>query len=132
MNWLSYLPLLIKYGPAVKAIWDEAMSNDDAVTKIRALSAPLAQAVEGIGAELFPQAAPALHIIGGVVATFDPNVTAWLQKGLNAYLGTNLVVDGIYGPKTREAVAAAQTKLGLTADGIAGQITQAAFSKIFG
>jgi len=38
----------------------------------------------------------------------------------------NLVVDGIYGPKTREAVEAAQKKLGVTVDGWAGEITQGA------
>jgi peptidoglycan hydrolase-like protein with peptidoglycan-binding domain len=46
----------------------------------------------------------------------------------------NLVVDGIYGPKTREAVDAAQKKLGVTVDGWAGEIThgaiQTALSKL--
>jgi len=48
----------------------------------------------------------------------------------------NLVVDGIYGPKTREAVEAAQKKLGVTVDGWAGEITQGAIqtalSKLWG
>ncbi len=41
-----------------------------------------------------------------------------------------LIVDGIYGPKTRAAVEALQAKYGLKVDGFAGQITQAFISNL--
>lgn len=128
MDWLNILGLVIQYAPQVKQIIDEATSNDDITTKITQLSSPLASAIEGIGASLFPKAAPTLHLVAGAIATFDPNVTIWLQKSLNTLVtpAPNLTVDGIYGGQTKVAVEALQTKLGLSVDGIAGQITQAA------
>jgi len=50
-----------------------------------------------------------------------------LQKALNS-LGANpaLDVDGRYGPNTRQAVKAFQIAAGITADGIAGPVTEAA------
>jgi peptidoglycan hydrolase-like protein with peptidoglycan-binding domain len=81
-----------------------------------------------IGTALFPKVAPELQVVAAASASFDPNVTKWLQAALNKLLtpSPNLQVDGIYGPKTREAVEVAQKKLGITVDGWAGEITQAA------
>src|SRR5262249_38481933 len=69
---------------------------------------------------------PVLQLIGGIVAHFDPNVTKWLQGSLNVVVGSSLVVDGLYGPRTIDAVKAFQTKAGITVDGLAGLVTQAA------
>ena len=81
-----------------------------------------------IGAALFPKVAPELQVVAAASATFDPNVTKWLQAALNKLItpSPNLVVDGVYGPKTREAVEAIQKKLGIDVDGWAGEITQGA------
>lgn len=130
MDPLTILQLAIQYGPTVKTLIDEALSNDDLVAKITALSRPLANLLEGIGATFFPKAAANLHVVGGVIAAFDPNTTKWLQGALNALVNPSpgLVVDGLYGAKTRAAVSALQAQLGLTIDGLAGQITQAAIS----
>jgi hypothetical protein len=130
MNPLTILQLAIQWGPTVKAIVDEAESNDTIIQKVSALSPTLAKLLESVGAEFFPKAAPALHVVGGVLAAFDPNTTKWLQGALNVLLtpSPNLTVDGIYGAHTRTAVEELQTKLGLTPDGIAGQITQAAIA----
>jgi putative chitinase len=51
----------------------------------------------------------------------------WLQQALND-LGANprLVIDGRLGPATRRSVIDFQTTAGLTADGIAGPVTEAA------
>src|SRR5262249_5991896 len=72
-----------------------------------------------LGATLFPKVAPEMQAVAAASATFDPNVTKWLQASLNKLLtpSPNLVVDGIYGPTTREAVEAAHNKLGIPADG---------------
>jgi len=67
-----------------------------------------------LGASLFPKVAPEMQAVAAASATFDPNVTKWLQASLNKLLtpSPNLVVDGVYGPKTRDAVEAAQKKVG--------------------
>ena len=47
----------------------------------------------------------------------------WLQWQLNAVLGTNLVIDGVYGTNTENAVKTYQKAHNLTVDGIAGAKT---------
>ncbi len=132
MNPLNILQLAIKYGPLVKEAIDLASSNLDLAGKIKLISGSLAALLEEIGGALFPNAKPELHLVGGAIAAFDPNVTKWLQGALNALvtpkLNPQLVVDGIYGPHTRDAVSAFQKQMGLVVDGLAGQITQAAIS----
>ncbi|SRR6266576_2423274 len=128
MDPLTILQLAIQYGPAVKAAIDAASSNSDLSAKIKALSQPLAKILETVGGALFPSAKPELHVVGGAIAAFDPNVTKWLQGSLNALVvpSPKLVVDGQYGPRTRAAVQAFQKQAGLVVDGLAGQLTQAA------
>jgi peptidoglycan hydrolase-like protein with peptidoglycan-binding domain len=48
-----------------------------------------------------------------------------LQQQLNEVLGTNLRVDGQFGPRTREAVRDLQSVFGIPADGIYGPMTRA-------
>jgi len=81
-----------------------------------------------LGASLFPKVAPELQAVAAASATFDPNVTKWLQGSLNKLLtpSPNLEVDGVYGPKTQEAVEAVQKQLGIPVDGWAGEVTQGA------
>lgn len=130
MDFFSILQLAMQYGPLVKGILDEATSNDDISTKVKALSPVLGHELEVLGSKAFPKAAPSLHLVGAVIATFDPNVTKWLQGSLNALVQPvpPLAVDGIYGTKTRTAVEVLQVQLGLKVDGIAGVLTQAAIT----
>ncbi len=130
MNVLAIIQMVMQFAPLVKAAIDVAESNEDLISKIKDISPTVASLLEEVGGALFPKASSALHIVGGAIAAFDPNTTKWLQGALNKILtpSPNLVVDGIYGVKTRDAVIAVQTKLGLKADGIAGQITQAAIA----
>ncbi len=128
MNVLAIIQMVMQFAPLVKAAIDVASSNEDLVSKIKDISPTVAAVLDEIGSVLFPKAAPALHLVGGAIAAFDPNTTKWLQGALNKMLVPSpaLVVDGIYGVKTRDSVIAMQTKLGLKPDGLAGQITQAA------
>lgn len=48
----------------------------------------------------------------------------WLQRSLNTLIGSRLVVDGIPGRKTTQAIKRFQARHGLTADGIAGARTK--------
>ena len=127
---LSILQLAAGLAPTVKSILDAATGNESIVAKIKDISAPLAGILETVGETLFPKAAPALRIAAGAMAAFDPDVTKWLQGSLNALLDPSpgLVVDGLYGPKTRAAVEQLQTKFGLRVDGWAGSLTQAAIA----
>jgi peptidoglycan hydrolase-like protein with peptidoglycan-binding domain len=130
-NILSVLQLVVGLVPAIKGIYDAASTNLGVVDEIKKLSGPVASLLQSIGAEFFPKANPTIAIVGGLIAAFDPNTTKWLQGSLNTLLaGTAgyvpLVVDGQYGPKTRAVVEQIQTKLGLTVDGLAGKLTQAA------
>lgn len=128
MNTLALIQLVIGLAPSIKAIYDAATTNTGVVDEIKKLSAPVATLLESIGQEFFPKASPTIAIVGGVIAAFDPNTAKWLQGALNTLLALSpsLVVDGVYGPKTKAAVEQMQTKLGLTVDGLAGKLTQAA------
>jgi peptidoglycan hydrolase-like protein with peptidoglycan-binding domain len=134
MDWLRIVQLAIQYGPLVKGAIDTAFSNDDLITKIKNIAGPIVPLLEQIGKQLFPKAADILHLVGGAVAAFDPNVTRWLQGALNNLiepsLTPQLVVDGIYGPLTRAAVETFQKQMGLIVDGLAGTITRAAIDAL--
>lgn len=130
MDVLAIVQLAASLAPTVKSILDAATGNESIVTKIKDISAPLAGILETVGETLFPKAAPALRVAAGAMAAFDPDVTKWLQGSLNALVdpSPNLVVDGLYGPKTRAAVELLQAKYGLRIDGWAGTLTQAAIA----
>lgn len=132
MNWFSLIPMLISAASTIKNIIDIANSNQDIVSKVRDTLPQLAGALEEYGGQLFPNVKPELKIAAAAMSAFDPNVTKWLQGSLNALVmpSPNLVVDGSYGPRTRAAVEALQAKLGLTADGWAGSITQSAIAAL--
>lgn len=132
MDWSTLLPLIISAVGTVKSIIDIANSNQDIVSKITAEVPHIVTILNDYATKLFPKVAPELRVAAAATSAFDPNVTKWLQGSLNALVSPspNLVVDGLYGPKTRAAVEALQTKLGLTVDGWAGQITQTAISNL--
>lgn len=130
MNTFAIIQLLLGSASSIKAVYDAATSNKSVVDEITALSKPVADLLTRFGQEFFPKANPTIALVGGVIAAFDPNTTKWLQGSLNVLLSPSpsLAVDGQYGPKTRAAVEQLQTKLGLTVDGLAGKLTQAAIA----
>lgn len=132
MDPLSIISLVLRYGPSVVSLITQAVSNDDLTTKLKNLSAPLADLLETIGSNLFPKAAPTLHIVAGALASFNPDLVKWTQAALNTLLTPSpaLVVDGKYGKLTRAAVAAFQQQHGLKVDELAGALTQAAIDAL--
>lgn len=130
MDFLSLIPVIVSSASTIKQIIDIANSNDELVKKIQSSVPSLASLLESLGGSLFPNAKPQLRIAAGAMAAFDPDVTKWLQGSLNVLVdpSPNLVVDGIYGKQTKAAVEKLQAKLGLTVDGWAGQLTQAAIA----
>lgn len=66
--------------------------------------------------------AEAWHTLEAIESNPDPNVR-WLQTALNRAIGASLVVDGLIGPATRDAVRRYQSARGLQVDGIVGPQT---------
>jgi murein L,D-transpeptidase YcbB/YkuD len=65
------------------------------------------------------------NVIGAKEAGGRADDVRSLQRSLNELLGSQLEVDGVYGPKTKEAVRKFQAANGLQVDGVAGPITRA-------
>lgn len=125
---LSLLPYVIQAAPAVINAIESGISVNSIGSVLTNPS--VAGALQSLGTQLFPKAAPQIALAGSLLATYSPNYVKWLQGMLNAYLkpAVPLKVDGSYGPKTIAAVEAAQTKLGLKIDGVAGDLTMAALN----
>src|SRR5436190_14351254 len=99
---LHYIPLVLKYLPTVKGILDMASTNGDIVTKLKAEAQPVVSMLEEIGSYLFPNASAEIHAVGGAIAAFDPNIVKWVQGSCNSLMQAGLVVDGVYGTRTRD------------------------------
>lgn len=127
LPYLPYVFELMQLAPKIAEALSTTTTNASTISKIRAVAPTIAPFLEQIGAQLFPAAQPWLHILGGALATYSPDLTKWLQNALNEILKLDppLVIDGAYGPKTTAAVKRVQTMLGIAPDGIAGQVTQA-------
>src|SRR6516162_3255464 len=100
---LTLISTAVQVAGKVKELLDKG-----GVTK-QSLEATVPQIIPqlaSLGASFFPKVAPEMQVVAAASATFDPNVTKWLQASLNKLLtpSPNLEIDGIYGPKTREAV----------------------------
>lgn len=126
---LQYLPLLLQVLNASSSIKDTIATGgsvDTVISKLIPQALPLLQA---IGQQFFPKVAVQLSHVAAVDVIFDNDGTKWVQNGLNA-LGASpqLTVDGDYGPATRSAVSAYQTKNGLKVDGWAGPKTSASIA----
>jgi len=85
--------------------------------------------LERIGTTVFPQLSgvSAQTAAGGII--FNTELTRSMQADLNKLGATPpLVVDGIYGPATKQAAVKFQTAHGLAVDGWAGPVTTAAIA----
>jgi peptidoglycan hydrolase-like protein with peptidoglycan-binding domain len=125
MTALTLISTSVQVAGSVKELLDKGgVTQQSLETAVPQIVPQLAN----LGATLFPKVAPEMQAVAAASATFDPNVTKWLQAASNKLVtpSPNLAVDGVYGPKTREAVEAAQKKLGIPVDGWAGEVTQGA------
>src|SRR5580765_1010156 len=87
----------------VTGIIQTAKSNDDIATKIEKIAAPLVPALTALAQQLFPGIPNPVAVGATVVdvATVKHIQAALVAKGAK---GTNLNVDGLYGPATKAAV----------------------------
>jgi len=132
MDWLKFVPMI----PYILQLWEKGdairqkIRNGESVMDLLKAEAPtLVDMFINIAKALFPTITdPAAQVQAGAL-TIDPSLVMTIQTQLNK-VGTSpaLVVDGSYGAKTKAAVVAFQTKMGLTPDGWAGKLTQAALT----
>jgi hypothetical protein len=102
---LTLISTAVQVAGSVKGLLDQGgVTKQSLQTTVPQIIPQLAE----IGAALFPKVPAEMQLVAAASATFDPNVTKWLQTALNKLLtpSPNLIVDGVYGPKTREAVEA--------------------------
>lgn len=129
----TYLPLILQFVdliPKIKTAWDVATGNS--LHKIGEVisGTPLLKELADAGGQLFPKLDPALHAAAAALVVAHPDATSWLQGALNAVDNAGLTVDGQYGPKTRAAVEAFQTKQGLHVTGMASDLENAALQAL--
>lgn len=60
---------------------------------------------------------------------FTRDFIRWVQKSINKIMQTDLTVDGLLGPLTKEALISYQSIWGLVTDGIPGSNTEAAIKE---
>jgi peptidoglycan hydrolase-like protein with peptidoglycan-binding domain len=72
------------------------------------------------------------NLVGLPQAEAREGKVRWLQNSLNKIIGTQLVVNGIYGEETKKAVREFQSKYDLQVDGIAGPITKRKIRELLG
>ena len=130
MDFATIAGLIMQYAPTVLRVINMSMTNEDIVDGLKKEAGPIVKFLEEVGSKMFPSAAETLHVVGGAILAFDANTTKWLQGALNNIDNAGLEVDGLYGPKTKAAIEAFQTKHGLVVDGLAGNITRAAINAI--
>ncbi len=94
---------------------------------IQKLAPDILPILQSLGTQFFPTVDPAKAIQAGIDVVFDIDGTTWVQNNLNR-LGASLKVDGKYGPATKAAVSAYQTKKGLKVDGWCGPKTSGALA----
>lgn len=130
---IGYVGIALKVISAVQS----GLSNDAVAAAVKSvIPGDLFGQVQAWAAKLFDKVNPALQVVAAVQTSIDPDKNKTVQNLLNV-ANTNmklglapLVVDGVYGPKTKEMAAAVQKKLAadlkleVVVDGWAGQLTQ--------
>jgi hypothetical protein len=122
VNWFSflqYLPTVISLIPQVQSVFNTTpVGTESKVSAVVQAAAPaLVPLLEQAGAQMFPKLAPSLHVAAAAIISFHPDAVSWLQASLNTIDNAGLTVDGQYGPLTRAALEAFQTKNGLAVTG---------------
>jgi murein L,D-transpeptidase YcbB/YkuD len=123
LSLIEILPIILRFvqlAPQLQAALQ--LGQLDAALKV---APDLAVLLKQIGRAQFPDISEQLAHLAGAQTLFDMTTVKWIQLSLNL-LGADpkLLIDGSYGPLTKEAVKKFQTAHGLTPDGWAGEKTQ--------
>lgn len=112
---------------ATKANTGALVDNTSGLGEVRDKAAEIVNAIPLLSAPAPAPAAPAKQIVPYPGHTSQQGskggIVKLIQQQLNAKAGAGLVVDGIFGPRTRAAVVAYQRSRGLLVDGIVGPQT---------
>ncbi len=131
MTLLRLVPVVVTVIDTVRS----GLTNDAIAGSLKTLlPANLLGDIQKYAEIAFNLVKPALQVVAAVQTSIDPNRNKTIQNLLNVAnekmgLGlVPLVVDGDYGPKTKEMALAVQRKLGgdVVADGWIGQMSLAA------
>ncbi len=126
---MDYFAMIMELINIIPKIQDALRQGGSVLDIIKRLAPDLLPFIQQIGTQIFPTVDPNKAIQAGIDVIFDKDGTMWVQNQLNT-LGQSpaLAVDGSYGPMTKAAVSAYQTKKGLVVDGWAGPKTSAALA----
>lgn len=128
MDLFKFLPLMMRILNLLPQIQDAVKSGTSIFTLLQKFAPDLIGIVQGVGGSLFPSLAPASQVEVGAIM-LDPVKVRWIQSAINTLGLANppLDVDGLYGTKTKDAIAAFQVAHNVTpADGWAGNVTSTA------
>ncbi len=132
MDYLKFIPIIVQIFDLIPKIQAALRAKTSIVDLLQQFGPEVLPIITQLGSSLFPNLPPAQAAEAGALKV-APDVVRDVQVGLNRLgitdnAGGALATDGSYGTKTKEAVTKFQTAHGLTADGWAGKLTQAAIS----
>lgn len=132
MNFLKLLPLIMQLLNIFPRIQEALRTKTPVLGIVQQFAPELLPILQELAGSLFPGLpAPAAADAGALM--ISPEIIRQVQNGLNRLrvtdgAGAALTEDGSYGQRTKQAVAKFQTAHGLTPDGWAGAVTQAAIA----
>lgn len=130
LDFVKFLPLILQVIDLIPKITAQVKAGGNVVDKVKQIAPEVLPVLQDLGNTFFPGLSPENAVnAGATVLTID--LVRSIQSKLNAKgytddAGAALVPDGSYGSKTKQAVSKFQKDHGLTVDGWAGSLTQAA------
>lgn len=133
MDYMKLLALIPTILNVIGKIQTALKSGGNVIAMIQGLAPDVLPVLQQLGAILFPDLSATQQTNAGALVLSN-DIVSTVQSQLNALnitdgSGRALTVDGIYGSLTKQAVAKFQQANGLSADGWAGPLTQAALTQ---
>ncbi len=131
-DFLKYLPIIMQIINLIPKLQAALQAKTSVIDIIKQLAPEVLPIFQQLGTGLFPSLDPTQAANAGALI-LSTDVVRTIQTQLNILKvtddsGAALVPDGSYGAKTKQAATKFQKANGLTADGWAGAMTQAALS----
>lgn len=132
LDFVKFLPLILQILDLIPKIQGAIKSGGSVPDLVRNIAPEVLPVLQQVGNALFPALDPTKATQAGALM-ITPEMVKEVQNKLNAKgytddAGAALVADGSYGAKTKQAVSKFQKDKGLTVDGWAGSLTQAALN----
>lgn len=121
---IALIPKIMEAVALVNTIKTALASGQSILDVLKEKGAEFIEFFTDVAKLLFPGLNPEQQVAAGVLM-FDVQAVKEIQAGMNTLMNAGLDVDGSYGPLTKAAVSAFQTKFGLEPDGWAGRLTNA-------